>query len=57
MKIIVDTVEEKNEIIKMGKYLHDLRCINTDQCETLNTLCHLYTCKSEILNEIIIIEK
>ena len=57
MKIIVDTVEEKDEMIKMSKYLHDLQYIDTDQCKTLNTLCHLYICDKEVLDKIVIIEK
>ena len=55
MKIIVDTIEEKDEIVKMSKYLHNLRCIDIDQCEILNTLCHLYTCDDRELRQILVI--
>ncbi|EKD89737.1 MAG: hypothetical protein ACD_33C00002G0029 [uncultured bacterium] len=42
-KIIVDTVEEKNELLVASKYLHDLKNISSE-LGMVNLLMHLYTC-------------
>jgi len=40
-KITVDTQQDKDDIIKASRYLHDLRNIDTN-IPTINALCHLH---------------
>lgn len=39
IKIIVETQQQKDELIKESRYVHDHRKIDTDKC---NTLAHIY---------------
>jgi hypothetical protein len=41
MKIIVDTLEEKKKLMEESRYIHNLKEVDTDKC---NTLTHLYLC-------------
>ena len=41
MKIIVKTEEDKNNLLKASKYIHDLRKLDTS-IEMVNTIAHLY---------------
>ena len=40
-KIIVPTKRDKKELLEASRYLHDLRCIDTDYI-TVNQLVHEY---------------
>lgn len=41
MKFIVETEEQKKELLTASKYLHDLTDIDTD-IPMVNFLCHIY---------------
>lgn len=50
IRIYVSSDEEREQLVRESKYVHDHRKIDTDKC---NTLAHLYYCA----NEIIIVDK
>lgn len=42
IKILVDSEQEKKELLEASRYLHDLRCINSHHNDMVNFLMHFY---------------
>ena len=42
IKIIVNTEKEKEDLLAASRYIHDLRCIDTNHNDMVNTVCHIH---------------
>lgn len=57
MKIIVDSEQEKAELLEAIEYIHYLRCVDTDHSPMVNRLVHMYLAPEliEVINKDIVV--